>query len=450
MGAAQNGGIRLLFDRRLRLEFRGAKITSDAGLLAVRELDEMMGLTEMAGDKIVDKRTGRNIQHRIPGLLRQSVYARLAGYEDTNDHEGLSRDPAMRAAVGKRALERTAASSGTVSRFETEILTQEQNINALSFLNSAWVEKAVSLSKAKKVILDIDSSESPVHGSQEGSAYNGHFSSTCYHPLFCFNNYGDCEGAVLRPGNVHSADGWREFLSPIVDRHKAMEKRLYLRGDAAFAIPDIYEYLEGKGVLYAIRLPANQVLSREIDHLMTRPVGRPSRKPKVFFHDFSYRAASWKKSRRVIAKVEWHQGELFPRIGFIVTNMTSSPQSVVHFYNRRGTCEQWIKEGKLALTWTRLSCAKYLSNQVRLALFVLAYNLGNFLHRFALPKEVSHWSLSSIQLKLIKIGAKVISHSRMTVFQMAEAAVPEKLFRSMLSRIHRLGRACARAPALSL
>ena len=96
----------------------------------------------------------------------------------------------------------------------------------------------------------------------------------------------------------------REFLSPIVDRYKDLEKKLYLRGDAAFTIPDIYEYLEGKGVLYAIRLPANQVLSREIDHLMTRPVGRPSRKPRVYFHDFSYRAASWKKPRRVIAKGE--------------------------------------------------------------------------------------------------------------------------------------------------
>jgi len=174
LGAPQNGGMRLLFDRRLRLEFRGAKITTDAGLLAARELDEMMGLTDMAGELIEDKRTGKNIQHQVSGLLRQSVYARLAGYEDTNDHEGLSRDPAMRAVIGKRALERTAASSGTVSRFETEILTQDENVGALATLNSTWVSKAASLSKAKKVVLDIDSSESPVHGNQEGSAYNGH------------------------------------------------------------------------------------------------------------------------------------------------------------------------------------------------------------------------------------------------------------------------------------
>ena len=228
-GALKNGDIRLQFDRRLRLEFRGAKITTDTGLLAVRELDEMMGLTEMAGDLIVEGRTGKNIQHRIPGLLRQSIYARLAGYEDVNDQEALARDPAMRAAIGKRALDRTAASSGTVSRFETDILTQDENIDALATLNSSWVSKAVSLSKAKKVILDIDSSESPVHGSQEGSAYNGFFESTCYHPLFCFNNYRDCERAVLRPGNVHSADRWREFLSPIVDRYREMGKKLYLR-----------------------------------------------------------------------------------------------------------------------------------------------------------------------------------------------------------------------------
>ena len=130
--------------------------------------------------------------------------------------------------------------------------------------------------------------------------------------------------------------------------------------------------------------------------------------------------------------------------------MSSSPEAVVHFYNKRGTCEQDIKEGKNALTWTRLSCSRFASNRVRLALFVLAYNLGNFMRRFALPSEVSHWSLTSIQLKLIKIGARIVSHSRMTVFQCAEVAVPERLFRTMLARIHRLGRTCARVPALSL
>ncbi len=280
----------------------------------------------------------------LAGLLRQSGYARLAGYEDVNDQEALTRDPAMRAVVGKKALDRNAASSQTVSRFETETLATEQNIEALSFINHAWVSKAVSSTKARKVILDMDSSEFPVHGNQEGSAYNGHFCSRCYHPLFVFNQLGDCEGAVLRPGNVHSADGWRDLLEPIVDRYKDTNKKLYFRGDAAFASPGVYEYLEDKGILYTIRIPANDVLYDDIDHLMTRPVGRPPKKPQIFFHEFSYRAKSWKKSRRVVAKVEWHAGELFPRIGFIVTNLQRKPENVVRFYNKRGVAEGWIKE----------------------------------------------------------------------------------------------------------
>lgn len=133
--------------------------------------------------------------------------------------------------------------------------------------------------------------------------------------------------------------------------------------------------------------------------------------------------------------MEWHAGELFPRIGFIVSNLQRKPGNVVRFYNKRGVAEGWIKEGKYALTWTRLSCTRFSSNQVRLGLFVLAYNLGNFLRRFALPSKVSHWSLRSIQLKLIKIGAKVISHARRTVFQMAEVAVPGELFEDLLGRI---------------
>ena len=159
--------------------------------------------------------------------------------------------------------------------------------------------------------------------------------------------------------------------------------------------------------------------------VLTRPVGRPPKRPRVFYHDFSYRAASWDRPRKVIAKVEWHQSELFPRIGFIVTNMSAKAKNVVRFYNRRGLCEQYIREGKYALTWTRLSCTKFSSNQARLALF-------------ALPKEVSRWSLRSVQLKLIKIGAKVISHSRRTVFQMAEVAVSEGLFAALLERIRSL------------
>ena len=156
--------------------------------------------------------------------------------------------------------------------------------------------------------------------------------------------------------------------------------RLLFRADAAFAKPEIYEYLETRQIDYAIRLPANEVLQRKIAHLLTRPTEGPSPKPIVSYHDFTYQAQSWNVSRRVVAKVEWHQGELFPRVGFIVTNLSYPTIGIVRFYNGRGTAEQWIKEGKYALNWTRLSCHKFVANQVRLGLFIMAYNLGNFSH----------------------------------------------------------------------
>ena len=136
--------------------------------------------------------------------------------------------------------------------------------------------------------------------------------------------------------------------------------------------------------------------------------------------------------------MEWHRGELLPRVGFIVTNMSAGPEGVVHFYNGRGTAEQWIKEGKYALNWTRLSCHRFVANQVRLALFILAYNLGNFLRRLCLPKAIKHWSLRSLLVKLIKIGGRLVRHARRLVFQLAEVAVPRELFRQVLRRIDEL------------
>ncbi len=438
MGESRKRPLRVEFDKSVKLEFHGARVSSDAGLLLHRELDEMLGLTEQTGTSLTDMRTGKNTQHTLTALLRQSVYGRLAGYEDVNDAERLRLDPTMRQVVGGRATEHLAASSSEMSRFETEMLATDKNLAGLTDLSGNWVEQANTRRKMRELILDMDSSESPTHGQQEGSAYNGHFRRTCYHPLFCFNQFGYLERAILRKGNVHSADNWQAVLAPIVERYRQQLLERFFRGDAAFASPDIYEYLESEDFWYAIRLPANEVLYRKIEHLMTRPVGRPSYKPKVFHHSFRYQAQSWSRPRRVVAKIEWHNGELFPRIGFIVTNLTWRSKRVVQFYNKRGTAEQWIKEGKIALTWTRLSCHEFRDNEVRLQLFALAYNLGNFLRRLALPRKISHWSLTTLREKAIKIGAKVVRSSRYVTFQLAEVAIKRDLFHAILERIAQL------------
>ena len=278
-----------------------------------------------------------------------------------------------------------------MGRFETETLALAGNRKALADLNGQWIDRFHDRNGLKYIVLDMDSSVSPTHGDQEGSAWNGHFDCTCYHPNFLFNQFGLLERCALRHGNVHSADGWRDVLDPVIARYAGRDLGgRFFRADAAYAIPAIYERLEEARFFYAIRLPANTVLREKIAHRLTRPVGRPSQ------------------------------------------------TKVKRFYNQRGTAEQHIKEGKYAFRWTRLSCRKFRDNEVRLQLHALAYNLATILRCTELPEAMADWSLTSLQLKLIKIGARVVRHARAITFQLAEVAVTGPMVRAILAAIRRL------------
>lgn len=254
-GASETVDIRLSFDRRVRLEFHGSEISSDGGLLLFRELDEVLGLHDIAGGLLRDTRTGHNRLHSLVGLLRQSVFGRLAG--DDADRQAL--DPVMRQVVGGRAVDGSAASTSQMGRFETEVLTTTDNRTALADMSGQWMDRFHERKPPKWITLDMDSSVSPTHGAQQGTVWNGHFGCMCYHPLFIFNQFGHLERCALRAGNVHSADGWENVLRPVLARYADRDLMRFFRADSAFAIPKLYRTLETAGYFYAIRLRTNCV-----------------------------------------------------------------------------------------------------------------------------------------------------------------------------------------------
>ena len=346
MGERQNQPFQFSFNAALKVDFQGSRVTSDGGLILVRELDEHLGFGELIKQHLADPR-GKNTRLPFADLLRQSVYSRLAGYEDMNDAERLSQDPTFRLIGSEKIWERGAALTSRLQSFETELLTQDENLAGLAAINRDLIARAEAMDSPQRVVLDMDSTEIPVYGQQEQSAYNGHFESSCYHPLLLFNREGDCLAAKLRPGNVHSAEDWEELLLPEIERQQKLGKEVVFRADAAFAKPEIYEALEEREVKYAIRIPANDSLQRDIEELLTRPVGRPSKKPLVEFKGFLYQAASWKTARRVVARVEHHPGELFPASRIHRDELDAAKSGGGAFLQQAGHCRT-VDQGRQA------------------------------------------------------------------------------------------------------
>ncbi len=419
-GEKERKTIRPEFDRSIMIDFQGAKITSDTGFLLLRAIDERFGILGPIESELEDTRSWIHSNHTQLQMVRQRVYQVAAGYEDCNDADFLRIDPALRLAIGKG--DEAGAGQSRLSRLENEVLGTEAGLTALENALTRSNDALMRRKKKRRLIVDVDSTEDPAHGKQENVAFNGHFGKNCFHPLFAFTSEGDCLRAKLRPGNVHSADGVVGFLDPIVKRYRSRFILFWLRGDAAFAAPEVYEYCEGERVTYFIRLPANAVLNRLIDPYLTRPVGRPPKSGiQIRLVDFRYQAQTWERERRVVAKTEWHAGEVFPRIGFIVTNSKLPAGKVVKVYNGRGDVENRIKEGKNTLRWDKTSCHRFAANEARLLVGVLAYNLLHMLRQLYLTGEEVKRSIEWLIKRLIKVGAKVAYHGRKWQVHVASA-----------------------------
>jgi hypothetical protein len=407
------------FQRKLTVAFDGGEITSDAGLLLVRDFDERLGLTAALRAAVADGRDRRYVTHDVLTLLRQRVYQIAAGYEDANDATYLRHDPTLQT-VAQR-LGTPLASQPTLSRLENAV--EWGTIRRLGRVLRQWFTRhAVARRQPPaELILDLDSTDDPTHGQQQLSFFNGHYDQHMYHPLLVFAD-GYLLGARLRPGDVGGATHLRPLLAPIVAHLRAAlpGTELALRADGGFCNPDLLDYAEQAGLTYAIGMPPNPKLAAAValHRIHAQVVYERTRQPVRWFTSVRYQTRSWRRPRRVLAMIE-HTAQ-GPNVRFVVTNRRGRAADLFHWYHQRGQAENFIKELKRDLAADRLSCHAFRANAVRLLLHALAYDL---LHLFRLRvlagTPLATATLGTVRLRLLKLGARVVRSVRRWWFHLA-------------------------------
>ena len=416
--------------RTLSVDFEGGEITSDAGLLLIRQADDRLGLVKGLTNCIRDMRDSRYVEHDMETMLRQRIYQVVAGYEDCNDANMLKSDPALKAACEKLLSDNDLASQPTLSRLENSMTTKDMYRTA-NYFADLYVSKKKK-EKPKRIILDIDGTDDPTHGSQQLTFFHGYYDQYMYHLLVIYDaDSGDLITAVVRPGNKHASYGVLAILKRIIKKlKKALPKtEIIIRGDAGFAIPDIYEFCEEEKLGYVIGLIRNDVLQWDIDGLLGQAHTQyieTGHKQKLFA-ETRYQAGSWDKDRRVVMKAEWL--EKGPNSRFVVTNLLHDPKELYEFYTERGgTCEVRIDELKNGLKADRLSCHRFNANQFRLFLHMAAYWIVQRLREALQKTEFASMQIQQLRLRLLKIGAQVIQSARRMWFRLASGYAWKNIF----------------------
>jgi hypothetical protein len=363
-------------------------ISSDEGLIQLREFDEKVGFGELIEQQQFIDTRAKNSRICFADLLRQSVYGRMGGFDFRDDSGQQSQDPWPRPAGSEKVWENLAAQPATMHNFETGILAEDRNLRKLALLNRELVRKAEALDAQQRVVLAIDSIDVPVYGEQDQSAYNDYFQTLCYHPLLLFNANGYCLAAKLRSGNVYGSEGWNELLLPEIELQQILAREVVFWADALCAKPEIYEALEERGVKYVIRVTANESVKGAVLEPVPRGAAKPRSKPMMEYEGQLNRADGQKVPLRVVASVDYHPAEPFPKVELMVTNLSVSSRSVVRFYCKEDTTGELIEAGKQTLKATRLSCQSFRSNEVRFALSVLAYNMGKVRRKVLQPYRI--------------------------------------------------------------
>jgi hypothetical protein len=426
------------FNPRMKVNFEGGDLTSDAGLLLYKEFDHKLGLSRTIKEMLVVHDTVCHRDHPNTDVVLQKLYQHLAGYH-TDDHaDDLCVEPLLTAMLEKERL----ASQPTISRFNEKATID--TAKSLERVCEVLQERVYTIEFQDQFVFDLDSSGFAACGNQHGANYNYHYQQKGFHPLFCFDGLtGDCLRAELRAGNVYTSRQVVRFVGPLLIRYEAWVPGalIVLRGDSGFAVPELFKLAETKGHKYAIRLKANARLQAAAQPMADQLLDQSRlHERQVYYREFLYKADSWDRARRVVVKMEREAGELFFQFTFIVTNMELSPHNVIRFYCQRGHMENFIKEAKNGFACDKMSSTDFETNAVKLQLAMLAYNFNNWFRRLCLPEKMKPSRMETLRSKLIKIAGKLVHSGRYWTWKLCSSCIYRRQFIQTFQNISRMPR----------
>ena len=399
-----------IFGKKVEADFRGGEVSSDAGLLFLREVERQVGLFHRVAEVLRDRRHPGYVKHQIIELLKQRVFQIACGYEDGDDSDELRNDPVLKMACERLPDGEPLASQPTISRFENALSRTDLYRIAKVFLD-IFIESYDKPPEA--IILDIDDTDDPTHGHQQLALFNAFHDNYCYMPIHIYEGRsGKLITTVLRPGKRPTGEQIVSILKRVVGKIREAwpEVGILLRGDSYYSCPAVYEFCEEYEIKYIFGFKPYKPLKEKAKELVEEAQKRYAREKQSvkMFNEFPYQAKSWPQPKRIIVKVECNALGLFVR--YVVTNLEHWNKRFIYetAYCGRGAMELLIKEHKTHLLSDRTSCSRFEANQFRLFLHSMAYVL---LHAFRhLHLKESQWAraqFDTIRLKLIKIGARV-------------------------------------------
>ena len=430
--------ISLESNKQIKINFSGGDLSSDAGLLLLKEFSAKIGLETLVASTFKTNDNASFRFHTDPQNLMQVLYQIFGAYFEDDCADELTHDPVMKAVLGKSSL----ASQPTLSRFYNRM--DGDTLGQMDKLLRKLRNIIYSIKRPEIMLFDLDSTLLDAYGTQEGMAFNYHYQSEGYHPLVCYDGMtGDLLKIDLRSGAEYTSKGISAFIQPLFDEflEQYPDVHLFLRGDSGFATPELYTACETHGTSYAIRLKQNNTLMREASYLdeelfeITRINAIDY---AVVYGEFEYQAGTWDYPRRVVCKVEKPNGQINHLFTFVVTNIDASPEDIIRFYCKRGLMENFIKECKNEFDFASVSSHTMQVNANRLQIHALAYNIFNWFRRLVLPVKMRKMRADTIRLKLLKIATKAVRSARYMIFKLCSSCPYKDEFYETLRNIKNL------------